>query len=243
MPALDAAAPAEGQSPVRRVVAVLLLFAGLALVASTDALHEPLLRLIAATERVIADNPVAGAALFVVFAALSGMLAFFSSAVLVPVAVYAFGPFPCVLLLWLGWTLGGALTYFVGRYLGRPVVARLAPRALARYEQVTARDMPVGVVILFQLAMPSEVPGYLLGLARYSFLRYILVVVLGELPFAAATVLLGDSFVQRRVAPFILIGVAGAVFSGWTYARLQRRLRERAQTAQARSTEPASTST
>lgn len=243
MPALDAAAPAEGQSPVRRVVAVLLLVAGLALVASTDALHEPLLRLIAATERVIADNPVAGAALFVVFAALSGMLAFFSSAVLVPVAVYAFGPFPCALLLWLGWTLGGALTYFVGRYLGRPVVARLAPRALARYEQVTARDMPVGVVILFQLAMPSEVPGYLLGLARYSFLRYILVVVLGELPFAAATVLLGDSFVQRRVAPFILIGVAGAIFSGGTYARLQRRLRERAQTAQARSTEPASTST
>lgn len=216
---------ASGQaSPLRRVLIVLALCGVVAIIAASDALHGPLERLLAVTERVIAANPIAGATLFVLFAALSGMLAFFSSAMIVPVAVYAFGPVHSAALLWLGWVLGGALTYALGRWLGRPILRRLTAKGLARYEQRITRDTPFGLVALFQLAMPSEVPGYVLGLVRYSFLRYIAVVAAGELPYAIGTVILGQSFIQRRVLPFVVLGVGGALFSAWAYARLNRRM-------------------
>ncbi len=214
-------------SPRRRLAIVLGLLGAAALIVSVDVLFSPLGRLLAVTEQLLAANPVAGAALFIGFAALSGMLAFFSSSVIVPVAVHAWGPARCAALLWLGWTLGAACTYVIGRHLGRPVVARLVPQAvLARYERKASREMPFRLVILFQLAMPSEVTGYLFGLVRYSFLRYIAVVALSELPYAAGTVFLGESFVKRQVLPFIVLGALGVLLSGWAYARLHRKLAE-----------------
>lgn len=222
--------PAPSHAPAwRRAVVILLVCAAIAVVASLDVVHAPLTRLLAVTEQAITARPVAGGALFVLFAALSGMFAFFSSAVIVPVAVYAWGPTRCALLLWLGWTLGGAFSYTIGRYLGRPVIARLAKQeVLARYERRVTRDAPFVLVMLFQLAMPSEVPGYLLGLVRYSFLRYLAVVVVGELPFAFGTVWLGESFIKQEVLPVLLLGAAAAAFSATAYALLHRRMHRHA---------------
>ena len=200
----------------------------MAAIATSDAAYDLLMGLLAVTQRVIAANPLAGAALFMLFAALSGMLAFFSSAVIVPVAVNAWGPARSAALLWIGWILGGACAYAIGRVLGRPMVNRLARDKLARYEQKIGREAPFGLVVLFQLALPSEVPGYILGLVRYSFLRYIIVVALGELPYAIGTVILGDSFLNRRVLPFIGLAALAALFSTWAYSRLHQRLEAKA---------------
>lgn len=221
--------PAQPGPPAwRRGLGVLALAVLVAVIAASDALHDPLARLLALTEGMIHDSPRLGPVLFVLFAALSGILAFFSSAVIVPIAVHAWGPARCVVLLWLGWLLGGAVTYLIGRTLGRPVVRRLASaELLARYEQKLGQDAPFGLVALFQLAMPSEVPGYVLGLVRYSFVRYIVVVAGGELLWAAGTVLLGDSLIERRVAPALAIGAAAALLSAIAYARLHRRLADR----------------
>lgn len=207
----------------RIAVGVLLIGAAVAVIA-TDALHAPLVRMLALTERAIAANPPLGVVLFVLFAALSGMLAFFSSAVIVPVAVFAWGMPRSAALLWLGWLLGGACTYAIGRVLGRPIAGLVAPGKLARYEHRITREAPFGLVALFQLATPSEVPGYLLGMLRYSFLRYIVVVALGELPYAIGTVYLGESFIERRTLPFVILGLIAVTFGGWAYLRLQRRL-------------------
>jgi uncharacterized membrane protein YdjX (TVP38/TMEM64 family) len=221
---MSAAAP-EHPRPWGRVLAVLGVFAAVALLSTLDVVQRPLAELLAVTERMIAARPIAGAALFVVFAALSGMLAFFSSAMIVPVAVHAWGPARSAALLWFGWMAGGALTYAIGRFLGRPVVERLAPKGvIARYIDKASHDTPVGLVVLFQLAMPSEVPGYLLGLVRYSFVRYFAVVAAAELPYAIGTVVLGESFVEQRVLPFVILGALAAGLSGWAYVRLHRRL-------------------
>ena len=211
----------------RLVVGVLLVGAAVAVV-TTDALHAPLVRLLALTERAIAANPPLGAALFVLFAALSGVLAFFSSAVIVPVAVFTWGMPISAALLWIGWLLGGACTYAIGRALGRPIAGLVAPDKLARYEHKITRETPFGLVVLFQMATPSEVPGYLLGMLRYSFLRYIVVVALGELPYAIGTVYLGESFIERRTLPFVILGLLAVAFGGWAYVRLHRRLDARA---------------
>jgi uncharacterized membrane protein YdjX (TVP38/TMEM64 family) len=207
-----------------KVLVLTLLLAAATLVLVSEAPHDALTHLLALTEQAIAANPAAGAGLFVLFAALSGVLAFFSSAVLVPIAVSAWGVPTSAALLWLGWLLGGASTYALGRWLGRPVAGLVAPHQLARYERKITREAPFGLIVLFQLSTPSEVPGYLLGMMRYSFLRYIVVVALGELPYAVGTVFLGDSFVKRQVLPFVILGALALIVTTWAYSRLHRRL-------------------
>ena len=171
-----------------RALALVVLVVALIALAWSDAMHGAALRLLEASKAIIAGHAIAGPLVFIAIAAVSAMLAFFSSAILVPAAVVAWGPVPSALLLWAGWMLGGLASYGVARRLGRPVLHRLAPwRSLAPYEQRIARDTPFGVVLLFQLALPSEIPGYVLGLMQYPLRRYLLALAIAELPYAVGT--------------------------------------------------------
>lgn len=168
---------------------------------------------------------MAGPAIFVALAAASAMLAFFSSAALVPAGVVAWGMPTTAALLSLGWLLGGLLSYGSARGLGRPLLAHLAPvEFLAKYERRVSRDTPFGVVLLFQLALPSEIPGYVLGLARYPLARYLAALALVEAPYAAVTVWLGQEFLQRRLAPLLAVLAAGALVGAVALHLLRRHL-------------------
>lgn len=209
----------------RRGLIFAVLCTGLAIVVSSDALHSVLLRFLTAAEPIITAHPVWGTSLIVLFAALSAMLAFVSTAVVVPLAVYTWGEPLSMLLVWTGWTLGGICSYGVGRLLGRPVVTSLtSSAALARFEDRISTHAPFSLVLLFQLALPSEVPGYVLGLVRYKFPKYVAALGLAELPFAVATVYLGASFLERRTFVLLGLGAAGALFSAWAFHTLQKRL-------------------
>ena len=153
---------------------------------------------------IAAARPLAAMAIVVLFAALGAMLAFVSSWVLVPFAVLTWGAPVALLLLWTGWLLGGAATYGIGRFLGRPAVRWLVRGdMLLRYERRFAQQMPWYVVLLLQLALPSEVPGYLLGLVRYSFRRYLAVLGIVELTYGIVTVYLGQEVLERRLLPVL----------------------------------------
>ena len=210
----------------RRAVVLGLALAGLALVASFGQLHEWLLAILRATEALVRDRPALGVSAFVLFAALSAMLAFVSSAVLVPVGIYSWGQTATVALLLLGWVLGGTCAYALSRFLGRAVVTRLVPvPMLERYEARFSRTAPFGLVLLFQVALPSEVPGYLLGLVRYDVRKYLAALVLAELPYAVVTVYLGASFLERRLAVMLVVGAILVVVGSWALATLHRRMR------------------
>jgi uncharacterized membrane protein YdjX (TVP38/TMEM64 family) len=206
-------------------VSLVLLCGVLVAIASSDLLHQGLLRLVDAAKAVVNASPLLGMSGFVVLAAASAVLAFFSSTVLVPVAVDAWGNGLSLFLLWTGWWLGGMCTYGVGRSLGRSlVVYMVSVEALTRFEsRITARA-PFGLVLLFQFALPSEIPGYVLGLARYNFGKYLLALGLAELPYAVGAIYLGESVLQRRVMVLVAIGVAGALLAAWALRTLQKRL-------------------
>lgn len=211
---------------VTRALVLVLFCAALAFVASSDTLHAWLLRAIAVAGQTMTERPLLGAVLFIVFSAVSAMLAFFSSAILVPVAVYSWGRTLCAIALWVGWTLGGMATYGIGRSLGRRVVeSMLSSENLARYEDRISKRASFGFVLLFQMALPSEVPGYLLGLARYPFWKYLVSLMLAELPYAVGTVYLGESFLNRKGAVLVGVGAAGALMMAIAFRALQRRLR------------------
>lgn len=213
-------------APWRRGLILLLFCAALALVASSEALHSALLHVLASSARIMAGRPLLGAGLFVLLSAASAMLAFVSSAVLVPVVLDAWGKALCMFLLWVGWILGGVAAYGIGRFLGRPVVKSLLPAALlSRYEDRISKRTPFGVVLLFQLALPSEAPGYLLGLVRYRFVKYVASLALAELPYAVGTVYLGASFLDRDRLVLMILGAAGALLMVLALHTLHGRLR------------------
>jgi uncharacterized membrane protein YdjX (TVP38/TMEM64 family) len=213
-------------SAKRRALLLLVLAAAIAAVAYSDALHGFVLDLFTKAEGIIRSRPILGPILFVLFAAASAMLAFFSSAAIVPVAILVWGQAVSVFLLWLGWTLGGVFSFSISLVLGRRVVYAVAPWALIeRYEQLLTQQPPFGLVLLLQLALPSEVPGYLLGLVRYSFWKYLAALLLAELPYAVATVYLGATFLERRTIPFLLLAILLAAASIWAFAALHRRFR------------------
>lgn len=195
----------------RRGLALLVLCVLMVLLLSVDTLYAWVLELLRAAQPVIAAHPLAGGALFVALSALSAMLAFVSSALLVPVAVYAWGRPLTVVLLWLGWMLGGMCAYALGRFLGRPLLRTLSTRrASAFYLERLPATVDWRIAFLLQLALPSEIPGYLFGTLRVRFRTYLLALSLAELPYAAGTVWLGESIIRREAAwllGLVLLGV------------------------------------
>ncbi|HEY7636304.1 MAG TPA: VTT domain-containing protein [Gemmatimonadales bacterium] len=185
--------------------------------------HDQLLGLFAATERLIHQRPAWGMAAFVLLAALSAMLAFFSSALLIPVAIYAWGPATCVALLWSGWFAGGLFTYAIGRYLGRPVVERLVSRdSLAHYEKRARSGRGLVGIVLLQLAVPSDIAGYAFGLIRCPFPAFVAALAVAEIPYAVGAVYLGVSFLQRRLVPLLTLGLAGVLLSVFAFRVFHR---------------------
>lgn len=203
---------AGARQQLRRLLALLLLVAVGAFLMSSGTPYEKIRLLIDRAESVVAQHSAGAAAMFVALSALSAMLAFLSTAVVVPVAIGAWGKAATFGLLWAGWMLGGFLSYFTGRYLGRPVVRWLASdESLQRFEQYAGRTLSLPRLALVQFALPSEIPGYVLGTLRYPLRKYLLILSLTELPFALGAVLLGDRFLARDYVWFAIIAIAGLV--------------------------------
>jgi uncharacterized membrane protein YdjX (TVP38/TMEM64 family) len=212
-----------------RVVAAVALVACTVLILVSEGVHRGLLQGLEFVEHMAAGRPGWAMAFVVVFAALAAMLAFVSSWVLVPFAVFTWGTPLALLLLFAGWLLGGAMSYAIGRFVGRRAVRWLisAP-VVARYEDRISHRMPFSVLLLVQFALPSEIPGYLLGIVHYPFTRYFGALALVELTYAVATVYLGVGVVERRLTPAIAAGAALALLTAWAVYALRRRLtRER----------------
>lgn len=193
-------------------------------VAASDSLHDRTQEIIVWTEDIISQAPLLGMLVFVLLAMLSAMVAFFSSALLAPVAIYAWGEAVCLALLWLGWCLGGIVSFCIGRFLGRSAVSLIiGEETVASWRSSVGQHMNFIHILLFQAVVPSEIPGYLLGILRYRFLLYLAALGITEIPYAVATVYLGESFLSGQGTVFILVGV-GLIVLAIFLLQIHRRL-------------------
>jgi uncharacterized membrane protein YdjX (TVP38/TMEM64 family) len=209
----------------RRLGALALLIVVAVIVTSSAGLHDRSEEAVTALGALIARHPGLGVVAFIGLAAVSAMMAFVTSVVLVPVAVHHWGPVITALLLWVGWLLGGAGAYAIGRYFGGPAVRRVVGTDRAKHfeDQITARA-PFLVVVLFQIALQSEIPAYLMGMARYPLSRYLLALGVAELPFAVGAVLLGSGFLNREYGLMVGVGLAGIAVVSLAVGALHRQL-------------------
>ena len=208
--------------------AAFLAFACLALAALTtsDDLHAALIEVAAASRELILLHPLAGALIFVLIAAVSAMFAFVSVAIAMPIAVYVWGEPLSLFLLWIGWIVGGAIAYRIARHLGRAVVHWLtADRALRRIERRLRPDTPFRLILLLQLGLPAELSGYVLGLVKYPYLKFLCALAIAELPYAIAAVYLGAGFLSARGGVVLLIGLAIMMLSVGAFYLLRRHMR------------------
>lgn len=205
-----------------RLTALLLVLAAVAAIVTSEGVRAQLQEVMQHTSAVIREYPLLGAFLFVLVSALSAMVMFFSSVVLVPVGIEAWGEIGCLLLLWVGWFLGGVLSYTVGRRFGRPVVARLiAEQDLSAFEQRMSRNTGFVAALLVQLAFPSDVVGYVFGLLQFPRRVYLAALLCAELPYAAGTVFLGAAVLEQRWTWLLGGLVCGAIVLVWQW-RMRR---------------------
>jgi len=216
----------------RRGILLVLLCIGIAGVAASNVPHEFLTRILFESRVVIEQYPNVGAMLFVLCAAFSAMLAFVSIAIIVPIAVYTWGAPMTLAMLWIGWIVGGILSYAAGSAFGRPVLKwAVSDAIMKKFEARIHADISFGLVLLFQLALPSEIPGYLLGIARYPFKKYLLALSIAELPYAAATVYLSEGLVESSVGSILIGGLLLIAISIWAAYWLHREASTAAQVA------------
>ena len=210
----------------RRLWAIPALAVAVAALLFSDQVHEALLGALAAAQRLADGHAAVAAGLVVLFAALAAMLAFVSSALVVPFAVYTWGTLPTLLLLWAGWLVGGATAYVIGRFIGRPAIGWItSPSLLEKYERRLSHRSTFGLILLLQLALPSELPGYLLGIIRYPFGWYFAALAIAELVHGIPAVLLGASVVERRTVVVVPLAVGWMLLTLGAAYGLQRRLR------------------
>jgi uncharacterized membrane protein YdjX (TVP38/TMEM64 family) len=208
-----------------RAVAVVLISVSLALFLSVDEVYESLQRALVAAEPLIAGHPYLGAVAFVLLAAISAIFAFFSSALLLPVAVYTWGTTVTLVLLWLGWLLGGIGTYALGRGLRRPLAkAQKSSSQLDFYLQRIPGEATFALVLLLYLALPSEIPGYVCGYLGVRLRTFFAALAVAELPYAVGAVLLADGAIKRHVGWLVTLGLIGAALSLYALRVLHRRL-------------------
>jgi uncharacterized membrane protein YdjX (TVP38/TMEM64 family) len=170
------------------------------------------------TKEIMSANPVLGAVVFFLFATVSAMLAFASSAALVPSANLVWGQPVTFLLLWGGWVAGAAIAYGIGN-LARPLLNRLGyEKVLKKYQQLLSKRMRFWLVLLFCFAVPSEIPGYLFGGMHYPFWKFLVAAAIAEGVYAVGLVVAGESLLAASPFRFLLIVavlIVIAAGTGW----------------------------
>ena len=178
------------------------------------------------TKATMNAHPVIGAAVFFLFAGISAMLAFTSSVVLVPAANLVWGKLLTFLLLWGGWIVGAVAAFGIGS-IARPLLVRLGYQAtLDKYQQFVSKRMKFWAVLLFCLAVPSEIPGYLFGGLHYPFLKFLSAIAIVEAIYALGIVIAGENLVAAK--PFSFLTTVAILIVIAVVARvLLRRLKKR----------------
>lgn len=163
----------------------------------------------------INKNRLIGIAIFVGLGAFSAMLSPFSSIPLVPLAVAIFGNLATASLLIIGWLIGDTIAYLIGSSAGHKIIGYFVPfEKIEYYKNKIPKRSELWLILIFRLALPAEITGYVLGIARYNFLKYLLVSFLAETPFAFIATYSSAALLEHQPARFIFF-IALAITLVW----------------------------
>lgn len=164
----------------------------------------------------IEESPLLAVLVFIGLAVVAIIVSPFSSAPLIPLVIPVWGEELTIVLLVCGWLIGGIGAYIIGSVFGSPFFSETKTmQSIKYYQSRISGKTEFGLVMLFRFAIPSEIGGYVLGIIRYHFAKYIAVTLSYEIFSAVTLVYLSDAFISNNPFYFIvmlglILGVMGA---------------------------------
>jgi uncharacterized membrane protein YdjX (TVP38/TMEM64 family) len=157
---------------------------------------------------------VAGPLLIVALTLLHAVV-FYPAEIVDAAAGFAYGFFPALALMMLGWLLSGLLCFAVGHTVARPLLDRWF--GTERFERTEAAIERGGATLLLAVRLLPIVPfslvSYAAGAARVPVWRFAWTTVVGYLPITALTVYLGTRLEGLSLTDPLVLGMAAALLA------------------------------
>jgi uncharacterized membrane protein YdjX (TVP38/TMEM64 family) len=146
------------------------------------------------------QHKILGAFIFILISALAVMFSPLSSVPFVPAAVLIWGKIAALSFLMIGGMIGSAGTYFLGYYALYPLLKIITSVEIIEfYKKRIANHLSFWMIVLFRLAMPVEIPGYVIGIIKYEFWLYMIATFIVFLPFEALIVYASEAFLKKEL--------------------------------------------
>jgi uncharacterized membrane protein YdjX (TVP38/TMEM64 family) len=171
---------------------------------------------------------VAGPLLILALALIHAVV-FYPAEIIDAAAGFAYGFFPALALVMVGWMLSGFLCYAVGRSVARPLLDRWF--GSERFERIEAMIDRGGATLLLAVRLIPIVPfslvSYAAGAARVPAWRFAWTTAVGYLPITALSVYFGTRLEGLSLTDPIVLGSAAALlallYAGHWFLRRQSR--------------------
>jgi uncharacterized membrane protein YdjX (TVP38/TMEM64 family) len=209
----------QARIPWREIAVTLIGIAILAVLAfAIEPLHE------AAKAALQGDNDEVrrqidrlGAAgpLLILALTLLHAVVFYPAEIVDAAAGFAYGFFPALMLMMLGWVLSGLICWAVGRRVARPLFDRWFGSArFERVERAIERGGP-SLLIAMRLIpiLPFSIVSYAAGAARVPAWRFVWTTVVGYLPITAIAVYFGTRLEGLSLTDPLVLGSAVALLA------------------------------
>ncbi|MEZ5075855.1 MAG: VTT domain-containing protein [Solirubrobacterales bacterium] len=139
---------------------------------------------------------------------------FYPAEIVNAAAGYAYGFWPALALVMVGWVLSGLICFAIGRSVARPLLDRwLGEERFERIEAAIERGGPA-LLLAMRLVpiLPFSIVSYAAGAARVPAWRFAWTTAVGYLPITAIFVYFGTRLESISLTdPLILIGAAAIV--------------------------------
>lgn len=210
------------ESPRPSFAAVVVTLGGIALLALMvlaipqlrDAFEAAVSGDTAEVRRQIEDLGIAGP-LLILGLALIHTVVFYPAEILDAAAGFAYGFFPALALMMLGWLLSGLICFAVGRSVARPLLDRWF--GSERFERVEAAIERGGATLLLAIRLIPIVPfslvSYAAGAARVPPWRFVWTTTVAYLPITALSVYFGTRLEGLSLTDPLVLGSAAALLA------------------------------
>src|SRR4051794_16064125 len=139
------------------------------------------------------DRLGAAGPLLILALALLHAVVFYPAEIVDAAAGYAYGFFPALALMMVGWVLSGLICWAVGRRVARPLLDRwFGEERFERAERAIERGGPTLLLAMRLIPiLPFSIVSYAAGAARVPLWRFVWTTALGYLPITAISVYFG----------------------------------------------------
>jgi len=195
------------------VLSIIFIFIAVAYLADRYSLY---------LESIIGVGNIWGMIAYVALTVLAIVFVPISAFPLIPIAASLWGPLLAAFLSIIGWTIGGAVAFWLASSYGRPFVEKVAN--VDKVEGITNAaigERPFWTIVLLRMIIPVDILSYALGLfADVSFRTYVLATFIGVSPFAF--VFAYTSILPIEYQLFVLVIISILIVS--IYYRIKKKI-------------------